>query len=88
MAAVLQHSERGHQLVQLRHSDRLRSLKAYGGDEVAVEFARAKGRVQLLLAVEDPRRRLDRMPLGGDRRGLVTARLLDRPGRVVSLVLA
>ena len=40
------------------------------------EFAGAEGRVQFLLAVEHPRRRLDRVPLGRDRRGLD-----DRPSQ-------
>ena len=76
MAAVLQHAERRHQLVQLRHADRLRPLKAHHRDEVAVEFAGPEGRMQLLLAVEHPRRRLDHVPFGRDRRGLD-----DRPSR-------
>ena len=70
VAAILQHAERRHQLVQFRHADRLRSLEAHHRDEVAVEFAGLEGGVQFLLAVEHPRRRLDHMALRRDRRGL------------------
>ena len=76
MSAVLQHPERGHQLMQFRHADGLRSLKSQDGDEVPVEFAVAEGRVQFLLAVKHPGRRLDRMAVGGDRRSLD-----DRPAQ-------
>ena len=44
--------------------------KSHHGDEVAIEFARAEGRVELLLAVKHPRRRFDRMPVGRDGRSL------------------
>src|SRR5580704_17471027 len=70
MSTVLQHPERGHELMQFRHSDGLRSLKSEDGDEVPVEFAVAECNVQFLLAVKHPGRGLNRMTVGGDGRSL------------------
>ena len=65
VAAILQHAERRHQLVQFRHAVRLRPLEAHDDDDVAVELAGPERLLQLLLGVEHPRRRLDHVPLGG-----------------------
>ena len=69
-AAVLQHAERRHQLVQLGHSVGARTLEAHHGHEIAVELARAKSVLQLLLSVEHDRRSLDDMAFGMHRGGL------------------
>ena len=57
LAAVLQHAEGGHQLVQLGHAVGGRALVADHGDEVAaVEAALGEGGEEVGLVVEDHRR--------------------------------
>ena len=67
-AAILQHADRRHQLVQFRHAVGARPLEADDQHDVAVEFAGPERRLQFLLRVEHPRRRLDHMPLRRPRR--------------------
>ena len=71
LAAVLQHAEGGHQLVQLGHAVGGRALVADDGDEVAaVEAALGEGGEEVGLVVEDHRRRGHDAVLGLDGGGL------------------
>ena len=71
LAAVLEHAERRGELVQLGHPVGGRALVADHRDEVAaVERALGEGREEVVLVVEDDRRRGHQPVLGLDRRGL------------------
>ena len=61
--AILQHTERRCQAVQLRHAIGLRPLEADDGDEVAVELAVLERVLKLLLVVEHDCRCFDNMAL-------------------------
>ncbi len=57
---ILEHAERRRELVQLRHSIRLRSLEAHHHDDIAVELARLERRQHRILIRENSSRSLDR----------------------------
>src|SRR4051794_221629 len=59
VAAVLEHAERGRQLVQLRHPVGGRALEAEHGDHVPVELALGECLQEVRLVVEHPRGCLD-----------------------------
>ncbi len=69
-AAVLQHAEYGRELVQFGHAVRARPLEAHDRDEIAIEFAALERVLDVVLLVEDERRRLDDLAIGGHRRNL------------------
>ncbi|MNY62420.1 hypothetical protein D3C86_1992250 [compost metagenome] len=51
--------------MQLRHAVGARPLEAHYRDEVMFQLAALEGIGQFLLILEDPRRRLDHLVLGG-----------------------
>ena len=77
VAAVLEHAQRGRQLVQLGHAVGARALEAHDHRDVAVELARLERLEHLILVGKAARRRFDRPALLIDRAGLE-----DRPAEI------
>ncbi len=68
--ALLQHAQRGHELVQFGHAVGRRTLKADDGDEIALELAALEGGEQVVLIVKDEGGRGNHAVFGFDRRDL------------------